>query len=194
MEIIYNQALSSDFFTKDTIAVARALLGCVLVHKTDAGATSGIIVETEAYLHNDPSCHAFKGMTKRNHAMFGSPGKAYVYFTYGMHYCFNIVTAPAGTGEAVLIRALEPLTGLELMRQRRNRQQKKELCSGPAKLTQAMGISLEQNEQELTKGNLILLTGEKKGKIITTTRIGVTKGADLLLRFYIADNRYISRK
>ncbi len=189
-----NNVLPRDFYARYTITVARELLGCLLVHRTPEGITAGRVVETEAYLQGDPACHAAKGMTPRNSVMFGLPGYAYVYFTYGMHYCFNVVSAPEGVGEAVLVRALEPVTGMTVMQRRRGRQNVRELCSGPAKLTQAMGIARKHNRQDLTSGDLFLCPGDTNSAIVTTTRIGIKEGAELPLRFYLQDNIYISGK
>lgn len=189
-----NAPLSRGFYGRDTKTVARDLLGCLLVHMSVEGTTTGMIVETEAYLQGDPACHAAKRMTPRNSVMFGPPGHAYVYFTYGMHYCFNAVSNDEGVGEAVLIRALEPLMGIELMQRRRGRKDAHDLCSGPAKLTQAMGIGREHNQLDLVNSNLFICPGKTELPIVTTTRIGIKDGADLPLRFYLQDNRYVSRK
>lgn len=183
------------FYDRDTVTVARELLGQILVHRSPEGVTSGIIVETEAYLQGDPACHASRGMTPRNRAMFGPPGHAYVYFIYGMYYCFNVVSQAEGIGEAVLVRALEPVEGIALMQARRHRQTLKELCGGPARLVQAMGITREHNGADLTTGALVVCRGEASDfETVTTTRIGIKEGADLPLRFYIKDNVYISKK
>jgi DNA-3-methyladenine glycosylase len=125
----------------DSLKSAKSLLGYKLVHQTSDGLTSGIIVETEAYHQDDPASHTYRGQTARNAVMFGPPGYAYIYFTYGMHYCFNVVTGPKGSGQAVLIRALEPTDGIELMRRRRGMNAELQLTNGPAKLVQAMAIS-----------------------------------------------------
>jgi DNA-3-methyladenine glycosylase len=194
LPLIADTILPRDFYARDTVTVARDLLGCVLVHRTPEGITAGKIVETEAYLQGDPACHAARRMTPRNSVMFGPPGHAYVYFTYGMHYCFNVVSASEGVGEAVLVRALEPLQGNSLMQQRRGRQNIRDLCSGPAKLTQAMGIGREHNRQDLTVGDLYICRGDADAPIVTTTRIGIKEGAELPLRFYLQNNRYVSRK
>lgn len=183
------------FYNRDTVKVAKELLGCLLVHRSPEGLTVGRIVETEAYLQGDPACHASKGMTKRNQPMFGPAGHAYIYLIYGMHYCFNVVTQKEGIGEAVLIRALEPVEGIGLMKVRRGKKKITELCSGPAKLVQAMGIKKEYNGMPLTGELLFLsLANEVKTEIITTTRIGIKEGAELPLRFYISGSKYISRK
>ena len=152
-----------------------------------------MIVETEAYLANDPSCHGFRGETPRNRPMFGDPGHAYIYFIYGMYHCFNVVTAPVGVGEAVLIRALEPVEGMALMEKRR--QGKKDLAGGPGKLVIAMGITRQMNGSSLMTGPLKIMRGDmKKRPIVTTTRIGISSGHHLPLRFYLKGNPFISRK
>ncbi len=180
--------LKKSFFDKSTEEVAKALLGRHLVHDTPEGRTVGRIIETEAYLANDPACHASRGMTARTRPMFGPPGHAYIYFIYGMYYCFNVVTAPEGVGEAVLIRALEPLEGVDLMRQRRPKANDKNLCNGPAKLVLAMGIRPDQNNVNLLEGNLRLESGSSvpDGKIKATPRIGIRRATDLLLRYVIS--------
>nr|WP_204617038.1 DNA-3-methyladenine glycosylase [Desulforadius tongensis] len=190
------QPLAREFYNRDTVQVARELLGCLLVHHSPEGAAGGIIVETEAYTqHGDPACHASRGMTPRNRVMFGPPGHAYVYFTYGIHYCFNAVTNAEGVGDAVLIRALQPEIGIPLMQKRRGRERLKDLCSGPAKLVQALGMSGEHNGADLTAGPVRLYPGwDRVPEIVTTTRIGIREGAELPLRFYIKDNPYISKK
>ncbi|MCE5324642.1 DNA-3-methyladenine glycosylase [bacterium] len=180
--------LPREFYLQDTVTVARACLGKVLVHVTDEGIMSGRIVETEAYLCNDPACHASRGMTKRNAAMFGEPGHAYVYFTYGFHYCMNFVTQPKGTGEAVLIRALVPLEGIELMMRNRGKDNPHDLCSGPGKLTQAMEIGPELNCEDLLGDKFYVLDdGADVGRIIVRPRIGIKHAIHEQWRFYPAD-------
>lgn len=193
------RALTRAFFDHDTVSVARNLLGTVLTHDSPEGRTAGRIVETEAYLCDDPACHAARGPTPRNAFMFGPPGRAYIYLIYGMYRCFNVVTAPKGVGEAVLIRALEPLEGLDLMARRRGTAEARALCSGPGKLAIALGIGPSLNGSDLRTGDLRLLTDgsypwDGPGKITVTTRVGITSGADLPLRFYYGGNPYISRK
>jgi len=195
--------LPQGFYASPTEDIARNLLGGVLRHETDEGFCAGVIVETEAYLSaGDPGCHAARGETARNAAMFGPPGTAYVYLIYGMYHCFNVVTAPEGVAEAVLIRALEPLNGLELMAARRGAEQARELCSGPAKLCRALGITREQNLADLTRGPLRICRSSPEpqpippSRIVTTPRIGLGegKGEDLLLRYYVADSEFVSRR
>jgi DNA-3-methyladenine glycosylase len=189
--------LSQNFYQGSTQRVAKTLLGQILVHETPHGLSSGRIVEVEAYLpKNDPGCHAARGKTPRNSVMFGSPGHAYVYFCYGNHFMFNVVTEKEGVPGAVLIRALEPVNGLELMVQRRGKFEAHEtsLTNGPGKLVQALGIQREHNQKPIFKKPLYLIEGIRDEKIGITTRIGLTDGADLPLRFYLEGNRYVSVK
>ncbi len=190
------KTLPKSFYQKDTCTVAKELLGKILVNNSSDGITAGIIVETEAYLQGDEACHASKGLTPRNRIMFGPPGYAYIYFTYGMHYLFNVVTAPEGVGEAVLIRALEPVAGLELMSRRRGLNIIRELCSGPGKLVQAMGIKPDKYGHDLTEEPLFIVSGDNipEENIVTTTRIGISVAEHLPLRFYIKGNKFISKK
>lgn len=185
------------FYERDTLAVARDLLGARLVHFTPGGRVSGIIVETEAYLScGDPACHASRGRTKRNAPMFGPAGRAYVYFIYGNHYCFNAVTGSEGEGEAVLVRALEPLEGIEFMRQQRgHRHRLTNLTSGPGKLTQALGIGREHNELTLQAPPLFIARGRcvDPSQIGTSGRIGIREAADKPWRFFLKDNPFVSR-
>lgn len=182
------------------MAVARRLLGAILLHESPDGVAAGRIVETEAYLRNDPACHAARGRTPRNAPMFGPPGRSYIYLIYGMYRCFNVVTAPEGVGEAVLIRALEPVEGVDLMVRRRGTVKERDLCSGPGKLVMALGLDPSHNDVDLREGPLRLLPADShpwkgpKGRIHVTTRIGITQGADLPLRFYLWGNPFISRK
>jgi DNA-3-methyladenine glycosylase len=191
------ERLPLSFFSDvDTITLAQQLLGCVLVHQTPEGHTSGVIVETEAYLTNDPACHAYRRKTTRNAAMFGPAGTVYVYQIYGMHYCVNIVSNNEGIGEAVLIRALEPKEGIEQMQRRRQTTDLRQLSSGPAKLVKALGISLPiHNGSTLTEGSLFITPSVlSQFQMVTTTRIGITQGADLPYRFYVKDNAFVSKR
>ena len=187
--------LPRDFYLQDTITAARKLLGKLLVHCAPEGVISGRIVETEAYLRDDPACHACRGMTNRNRVMFGPPGHAYVYFTYGNHYCMNAVTQPEGIAEAVLIRAIEPLEGTEMMKRNRRADDLKNLCSGPGKLTQALGIGREHNGLDLTQSCLIVACGEDIEDVVETTRIGIREAADKPWRFYSRkSSEWVSRR
>ena len=180
--------LSRDFYARPTLEVARALIGKVLVHDTATGFTSGIIVETEAYIgEEDPACHAAPGPTTRNAPLYGPPGIAYVYLNYGIHYLVNAVTEPEGWPAAVLIRALEPHQGEPLMRRRRARGTGRraaafasaELCRGPGNLTRALGISLHDNLRDLTNGPLrIEDRGLPPREVAWTPRIGIRVGVE----------------
>jgi DNA-3-methyladenine glycosylase len=190
----FGPILKREFYERPTIEVSRALLGKVLVH----GQTAGMIVETEAYLGGDDlASHSARGMTDRTRVIFGPPGHAYVYFIYGMYECLNLVAEPEGKPGCVLIRALEPLSGIDVMRRRRPAARKPEdLASGPAKLTLAMGITRAQNGADVTRGSLVVREPAEPRAIDihVTPRIGITKCADLPLRFVIRGNRFVSGK
>lgn len=177
----------------DALRAAKSLLGWRLVHDSPEGRTAGIIVETEAYTMEDPASHTYGGPSARNAAMFEAAGTLYVYFTYGMHYCVNIVTGPIGQGQAVLIRALEPVEGLELMQSRRAMQDIKKLTNGPAKLVQAMGITKGHYGSHISSGPLFLEPGAQPAEIIQTTRIGISKAIDKPWRFYAAGSPWLSK-
>lgn len=186
--------IPEEFFLQDTVTVARGLLGKVLCHGLPGGRVAGEIVETEAYLsEGDPSCHSYWGMTPRNQAMFGPPGTAYVYLIYGIHYCFNVVTREEGIGEAVLIRALIPLEGIEIMQQRRGTGDKRKLTSGPGKLCQALGIDRRHNGCSLRQGALLLLDSPGSPPVGVSPRIGVPVEPCLPLRFFVPGSPYLSR-
>ncbi len=180
------------FYRRATKTVARKLLGKELRHSTPAGVLSGIIIETEAYLPaHDPACHAARGKTTRNAPMFGAPGYAYIYFCYGNHWLFNIVTEAEGTPAAVLIRALEPFRGIPLMQQHRAVDVHKNLTNGPGKLTQALGITPHYNTVSLLKGTLTIRDRNiavPNTMINVTGRIGIQAGKELPLRFLIRNH------
>ena len=168
--------LPRSFFARPVLDVAPDLIGCVLAHVTDEGRVAGRIVEAEAYGADDPGSHAARGRTERNAPMFEKPGLAYVYFTYGMHFCFNIVTDEPGRAGAVLVRAVEPLDGIELMRARRGAGiRDRDLARGPGRLTQAFGIGREHNRADLTKPPLLVYAGERfpSSAVVRTPRIGL---------------------
>jgi DNA-3-methyladenine glycosylase len=178
-----------EFFDRSVHVVARELIGCRLA----VGETAGVIVETEAYEASDPACHAYIGKTARNEVLFGPPGHAYVYLSYGIHSLLNFVTEPEGTASAVLIRALEPTDGIELMRERRGRNDLEGLCSGPGKLAEALGIDLSLNGADLLEPPFELSEATRRGEIVTSERIGITKAAELPWRYSAAGSRYVSR-
>lgn len=186
--------LPASFYRAPTVEVARALIGKLLVHDSPEGRTAGRIVETEAYLfEGDPACHAARGETKRNRSMFGPAGTAYVYLIYGMHRCLNVVTAEPGVGEAVLIRALEPLEGVELMAARRGTELLRNLCSGPGKLVQAMGIDSEHDGVDLRRSDLTVWeeSGSEEPEVVVGPRVGIS--VELPLRFWVEGSRWVSR-
>ncbi len=190
----FGPILKRSFYRRPAIEVARDLLGKVLVH----GPTAGIIVETEAYLGGDDlASHSARGITSRTRVIFGPPGHAYVYFIYGMYECLNIVAEPTGQPGCVLIRALEPVIGLDVMQHRRPAARKPEdLTDGPGKLTLAMGITRAQNGADVTRGALVVRAASEVTpfEIAVTPRIGITQCADLPLRFLIRGNRFVSRR
>jgi DNA-3-methyladenine glycosylase len=219
------QALSPDFYDRPVLEVAPDLLGCTVEHE----GCSGVIVETEAYHEREPACHAFAGLTPRTQTLFGAPGIAYVYRSYGVHALLNAVCEPAGIGAAVLIRALRPLQGVEEMRARRAasladrraagrdgerraadgradaragsaeapvRLRETDLCSGPGKLTQALGVWLSENGGDLHSGPIKIcppIDGWKEKRVVVGARIGITKAVELPWRFCVAGDRHVSR-
>jgi len=183
------ERLPSSFYARPVLEVAPALLGCVLVH----GSCAGLIVETEAYHESEPACHAFGGPRIANAVLFGEPGRAYVYRSYGIHALVNAVCEPQGTGAAVLIRALTPLRGLPLMRRRRGGRPDTELANGPGKLSQALGIDLDANGTSLRDGAVTILARTTVPEFVASQRIGITKAADLPWRFSVAGCRDVSR-
>lgn len=175
--------------------VASRLLGCELVREINGQILRGRIVETEAYHQTDAASHSYRGRTPRTDIMFGPPGFLYVYFTYGMHYCCNVVTGPEGEGSAVLIRALEPLVGLDGMKANRKIDHVANLTNGPAKLCQALQIDKAMNGHDLRRSpfKLIIKPPIEQKRIIQTTRIGISQAKDVPWRFYIADNPFVSK-
>jgi DNA-3-methyladenine glycosylase len=186
--------LARSFFEGDTVEVARRLLGTVLVRTLNGRRLSGRIVEVEAYRGTeDPASHAYRGMTKRNEVMFGEPGRAYVYFTMGMHWCLNVTTEKPGTAGAVLVRALEPLEGIGAM-VRRRRTTVEELTNGPAKLTQALAIDGSLNGEDLASSlRLFLERGRRVTRVGVTSRVGISSGTEHKWRFHERGNRFVSK-
>jgi DNA-3-methyladenine glycosylase len=186
-------SLPAAFYDRPVLEVARDLVGCVVAH---AG-SSGVIVETEAYHDSEPACHAFVGLTARTRPLFGPPGRAYVYRSYGIHALLNAVCEPEGVGAAVLIRALEPLEGVELMRERRDVDRLEQLCSGPGKLTEALGVELGENDTPLTGSGPVTIARHpvawRDVEVIAATRIGITKAVELPWRFCLRDSCHVSR-
>jgi len=185
------ERLAIELFNRSVHTVARELIGCRLFH---AGC-GGTIVETESYERDDPACHAYAGLTERTKPLFGPPGRAYVYLSYGIHSLLNFVCEPEGEAAAVLIRALEPTEGVELMRARRGSRPDTDLCSGPGKLTEALGIGLDANGADLSADPFLLLPPEAawSGKIVTSPRIGITKATERPWRFSLMGSPYVSR-
>lgn len=187
--------LPRKFYEQSTVEVACQLLGCYLIIETKNGQVGGKIVETEAYLADDPASQSFRGPTNRTLVMFGPAGYLYVYMTYGMHFCINVVTRNEGVGEAVLIRALEPTLGIEQMKKRRNKEIT-DLCRGPAKLTQALGLTLADNGTDLIEGKVGIYKPEdyQIPEIVITPRIGISKATDAPLRFFLkGGEQYVSQ-
>jgi DNA-3-methyladenine glycosylase len=182
----------SDFYARPVNEVARDLIGCVLRH----GHTAGRIVEAEGYHQSEPASHAYAGLTARNRTLFGAPGLAYVYRSYGIHACLNAVSEADGVGAAVLIRALEPVEGLDSMRARRGLERAEDLCSGPGKLTQALGIWLDLDGTSLLDGPIRIEPrpeGAREPRIVVGGRVGINKAVDLPWRFCDAGSRHVSR-
>lgn len=189
--------LDRAFYARETEVVARELLGCVLECHTPDGIAAGRIVETEAYVgEHDLACHAAAGRTRRTEPLYGAPGTAYVYFIYGVHWCFNAVTREEDQPSAVLVRALEPLSGVELMRARRPAAKRDyDLTNGPGKLCAALGIGPEHNTLSLNRPPLMIRRGDrvKDGDVVVTPRIGISQCADWPLRWFVADNPWVSK-
>jgi DNA-3-methyladenine glycosylase len=200
--------LPRSFYLRPTLQVARDLLGKHIVRKVRSKFLIGKIVEVEAYCKGDPASHAFRGRTKRNDVMFWEGGHLYVYFTYGMHFCANVVTGTEGIGEAVLIRAVEPLAGIEVMKINRygshkslnlqslNRKSFINLTNGPAKFCQAFGIARKENETDLLDSEISITEGESVPSkyIKRSSRIGIQQGVEKNWRFFIRGNQWVSKK
>ena len=189
--------LPREFYARPVLEVAPELIGCVVAH----GRSTGVIVETEAYHESEPACHAFAGLTPRTRTLFGPPGRAYVYRSYGVHALLNAVCEPEGVGAAVLIRALEPASGVARMRARRGPigdrpARDSELCSGPGKLTQALGIGLHDDGRSLSGGPLRILAPAEAWRdpvIVQGVRVGITRAVELRWRFCAGGNGHVSR-
>lgn len=185
----------AEFLNRPASIVAPELLGCILEREINGHVMRVKIVETEAYDETDAASHSFNGRTQRNDSMYSEPGHLYVYFTYGMHYCCNVVTEKEGVGSAVLIRAVEPLEGVEYMSELRNHVGG-DLTNGPAKLCQALGIDKRLNGHDLSKApfKLILSSRDTPLQVMQTKRVGITRAKDVRWRFYIEDNKFVSKR
>lgn len=195
--------LPREFYFPGAKIVAPLLLGRFLVRNSLEGPSGGVIVETEAYVTDDPACHAYNGETSRNRAMWGPPGHAYVYFIYGNHWCFNAVCRPHGAAEAVLVRAIEPTFGLEHMQRRRTPGRPHELTNGPGKFCAALGIDRSFDHADLcdVKSPVFIAENPERhrwlkqlGPLVKTVRVGITQAADWPLRFYLAQSEFVSRR
>ena len=190
-------ALPADFYARGVLEVARELIGCTVEYR----GTAGVIVETEAYHESEPACHAFAGLTPRTKTLFGEPGRAYVYRSYGIHALLNAVCELEGVGAAVLIRALAPVAGIEQMRARRGLiagrpAREEDLCSGPGKLTQALGVSLSENDSCLSSGPVRIRPPAgawRDPSLVEGPRIGITRAVELRWRFCLLGSRHVSR-
>lgn len=184
--------LPAGFYDRPVVEVARDLIGCTV----EFGGAAGVIVETEAYHQSEPACHAYAGLTRRTSTLFGPPGRAYVYRSYGIHALLNAVSEAEGVGAAVLIRALEPVSGIEEMRRRRGLERVEDLCSGPGKLTQALGIELTENGGDLARGPVVVRPRAddcERPAVVVGTRIGINVAVDLPWRFCVAGSPHVSR-
>ena len=185
------ERLDAGFFTRSVHTVAHELIGCRLFYD----GCGGTIVETESYERDDPACHAYVGLTKRTEVLFGPPGRVYVYLSYGIHSLLNFVCEPEGEAAAVLIRALEPTEELDAMRLRRGERPDTDLCSGPGKLTEALGIGLEVNDTGLSADPFLLLPPEPgwNGEVVAGPRVGITKAVERPWRFSLAGSDFVSK-
>ncbi len=183
-------ALGRGFFARSVHEVARELVGCTLL----VDGVGGTIVEVEAYESTDPASHAYRGQTARNAAMFGPAGHAYVYRSYGVHWCLNLVCADVGIADALLVRALEPRHGLERMRARREVDDDRLLCSGPGRLGQALGVTRDHDGLALDEPPFALLAREEPVEVVTGPRIGISRAVELAWRYGAAGSRYVSRR
>ncbi len=181
--------MTEEFYARSVHEVARDLVGCVVRH----GECSGRIVETESYHESEPACHAFVGVTPRTRTLFGPPGRAYVYRSYGIHWCLNFVCEQEGSASAALIRALEPTRGLETMRERRGLEDESLLCAGPGRLCQALGVTREHDGMPLDRPPFQLLAREEEPELVVGLRVGITKAADQPWRYGLAGSRFLSR-
>jgi DNA-3-methyladenine glycosylase len=189
-----SRKLPRSFYNRPTLKVARDLLGSVITFRTKQTSLSACIVEVEAYIgQDDPACHAARGLTERNRVMFGRPGFSYIYFIYGMYNCFNIVTEREGFPAAVLLRAAEPVDGIESMRARSPKSEIEQVLSGPGKFCRSFGLTRDHSGVDLTGNTLYLTEGEgKPGRIVITPRIGIRTGTELPYRLYLADSQAVS--
>lgn len=188
-----SRPLPAEFYARPVLEVARDLIGCTVI----CDGIGGMIVETEAYHESEPACHAFNGPTPRARTLFGPPGTAYVYLSYGIHALLNAVAEPEGVGAAVLIRALAPTHGLDVMMSRRGRSRLSDLCSGPGKLAEALGITVDFNDTSLLDGPVRIYAPPKATaarEIVAATRIGISAATDLAWRFYAKGDQHVSRR